>query len=391
VNPHLAKIAPSLIRQLHAKKRPSSIDLGLGEPTLLPRIEYFETALERVRKDGVKYTPNAGDPELRAAIAAHYRYPKIDRAESVCVTIGSQEAMYVTLKTLLDPARDELLVVEPAFPSYVKMAALEGIAVRTIAMREADDFAFDADRIAGAVGEATRAVVICSPCNPTARVMSIETAKALVRALERRNGEPVWLIADEIYREQLFVDDAADLARLYPYTIVTNSLSKSNALTGLRLGWILAPSAFVEQAIKVHAWATSCADTFSQYVALEVFRSPENLREHAPWYREQRAALLDAVRGTGLRFIEPDGAFYICLRLPEGTSSIAAADRLIESFDVVAIPGLAFGDAMEGWLRCSWVAPQTSVRDGIARIAEYCATLTDRNGLYVDELVNAEG
>jgi aspartate aminotransferase len=379
MNPRLAAIAPSLIRQLAAKKRPSSIDLGLGEPTLLPRMEYFDAALERVRAGGVKYTPNAGDPQLREAIAAHYRYPQMDRAGNVCVTIGSQEAMYVALKTLLDPARDELLVVEPAFPSYVKMAALEGIAVRRVSMREADDYAFDAERIAGAVGEATRAIVICSPCNPTARVVPTEAAKALVRALERRTGEPVWLVHDEIYREQLFVDDAADLARFYKNTIVTNSLSKSNALTGLRLGWILAPSAFVEQAIKVHAWATSCADTFSQFVALEVFRLPENLREHASWYCDHRSALLDALRDSGLRFIEPDGAFYVCVRLPEGASSLAAADELIERFDVVAIPGIAFGDAMEGWLRCSWVAPKASVREGIGRIAEYCASLAETN------------
>jgi aspartate/methionine/tyrosine aminotransferase len=162
----------------------------------------------------------------------------------------------------------------------------------------------------------------------------------------------------------------------------------------LRLGWILAPGTVVEQAIKVHAWVNSCADTFSQYVALEVFRSPENLREHAPWYREHRAALLDTMRDSGLRYIAPDGAFYVCVRLPEGTSSIAAADELIERFDVVAIPGIAFGDAMEGWLRCSWVAPKASVREGIMRIAEYCASLeqlADRNGLYIDELVNAEG
>ena len=105
----------------------------------------------------------------------------MDRGENVCVTTGSQEAMYVTLKTLLDPGRDELLVVEPAFPSYVKMAALEGVPVRTVAMREDEDFAFDAERIVAAIGERTRAIVICSPCNPTARVLSRgQAAKSLV-------------------------------------------------------------------------------------------------------------------------------------------------------------------------------------------------------------------
>ncbi|MGC9992628.1 MAG: pyridoxal phosphate-dependent aminotransferase [Candidatus Cybelea sp.] len=375
MNPRVSEIAPSLIRQLAAQKRPTSIDLGLGEPTLLPRIEYFERALERVRTGGVKYTANAGDLELRELIARHYAYPAMDRAENVCITIGSQEAMYVTLKTLLDPSCDELLVVEPAFPSYVKMAALEGIGVRTVAMLEDDDFEFDAERIIAAIGERTRAIVICSPCNPTGRVISRDAAEMLVEALSRRPGEPIWLIHDEIYREQMFVGGAADLARLYPHTIVANSLSKSNALTGLRLGWMLGPAAFLEQAIKVHAWAVSCADTIAQYVALEVFRSPGNLQEHAPWYRKHRALAREALKDSSLPFVDPEGAFYICVRLPKGTPSLDAANALIGRFDVVAIPGIAFGESMEGWLRLSWVANAERVRDGVARIAEYCAQL----------------
>jgi aminotransferase len=374
MNPRVAQITPSLIRQLAAKKRATSIDLGLGEPSLMPRLEYFERALERVRETGVKYTPNAGDLALRDAIARHYRYPGMERAENVCVTIGSQEAMYVTLKTLLDPSRDELLVIEPVFPSYVKMAALEGISVRTVAMREAQDFAFDAEAIAAAIGERTRAIVICSPCNPTARVLSRDVAELLVRTLERRGGEPIWLIHDEIYREQVFCDEAADLARLYPNTIVANSLSKSNALTGLRLGWIIGPSSFVEEAIKVHAWATSCADTFAQYVALEVFGSPSNLQEQAAWYRARRHQTLDGLSDSGLRFIVPEGSFYVCVRLPDGTQSLAAANDLIERYDVVTVPGIAFGESMEGWLRLTWVTEPERFREGISRIAAYCST-----------------
>lgn len=371
MNPRVAEIAPSMIRQFAARKTASSIDLGLGEPTLLPNEAYFERAMERVRSDGVKYTANAGDPELREAIARHYAYPKLDRAENVCITVGSQEAMYVTLKTLLDPARDELLVVEPAFPSYVKMATLEGVPVCTVAMNADDDFEFDAERILAAIGSSTRAIVICSPCNPTARVISRDAAEMLADGLQRRSGDPIWLIHDEIYREQKFVKDAADLARLYPQTIVANSLSKSNALTGLRLGWILGPAEFVQNAIKVHAWATSCADTFAQYVALEVFRAPENLKEHATWYRERRNSVREALEDLSLPFVDPEGAFYVCVRLPKNTPSVAAAEALISRFDVVAVPGIAFGEAMEGWLRLSFVAGDERFREGAARIADY--------------------
>ncbi len=376
MNPRIRDISPSLIREVAGKKKPTSIDLGLGEPSLLPNPAHFEDAMRYVAERGIKYTPNAGDPALRHAIARHYDYPEMNRGENVCVTVGSQEAMYVALKTLLDPARDELLIVEPCFPSYQKMAALEGIAARSVVMRKAADFAFDADAIVAAIGERTRAIVLCSPSNPTARILSQREAERLVRALEQRSGEPIWLIHDEIYREQVYVEDFAELARLYPRTIVTNSLSKSNALTGLRLGWLLGPRDFVEEAIKVHAWIASCADTFAQRVALHVFETPGALREHAAWYRERRDELLGLLRPSGLRFIAPEGTFYLCMRLPEGTSSLQASHDLIERYDVVAVPGVAFGPSMEGWLRLSWVSAPNHVALGLSRIAEYAASLS---------------
>lgn len=372
MNPRVMEIPGSMIRRVAARKKPTSIDLGLGEPTLPPNPEHFAYAMKCVAEHGVKYTHNAGDPHLREAIARYYHYPDLHRGNNVCVTAGSQEAMYVTLKTLLDPSQDELLVVEPAFPAYVKMAQLEGVRFKTVTMPAAGGFAFDADRIAAAITDATRAIVICSPCNPTGRVLSQAEGERLVAALQRRKGKHVWLIHDEIYREQTFVEDAGYLADMYPHTIVTNSVSKSNALTGLRLGWILAPESFIEHAIKAHAWVTSCADTFAQYAALSVFTQLEGVREHAPWYREQHRAVVAALEESGVPFVQPDGSFYACVRLPRGTSSLEAANELIDRYDVLAIPGVAFGEAMEGWLRLSWVAPAPRVREGIARIADYC-------------------
>ncbi|HEY5340147.1 MAG TPA: pyridoxal phosphate-dependent aminotransferase [Candidatus Aquilonibacter sp.] len=369
----MLEIPSSMIREIAAKRRPSSIDLGLGEPTLLPNPAHFDAAMAYVRERGVKYLPNAGDPALREAIARHYDYPGMHDAENVCVTTGSQEAMYVTIKTLLDPDKDELLVVEPTFPSYFKMARLEGVAARGVAMSEADDFALDAQRIVDAIGERTRAIVICSPNNPTGRVLSREQAEILVRALEARGGEPIWLIHDEIYREQTFVDDEAFLAERYPHTIVTNSLSKSNALTGLRLGWILGPKEVIAQAIKAHAWVTSCTDTFAQRVALGVFTQLGGVNEHVSWYRGQWAGMMEALAESPLRSIKPEGSFYACVALPPGMDSRRTAIALIEEHDVLAIPGIAFGSVFEGWLRLSWVAPLDAVREGLHRIERYCA------------------
>lgn len=369
MNRRVQSVPGSLIRAIASRKKPTSIDLGLGEPSLQPNPEHLEAAAAFITSHGLRYTPNAGDPQLRAAIAAHYSYPGLNRAENVCVTVGSQEAMYATLLALLEPSQDEVLVVEPAFPSYVKMAALDGVAVRTVAMSESENFAIDAERIVGAIGERTRAIVLCSPCNPTARAISVDQAQLLARVLQR-GGRAVALIHDEIYREQSYTD-CADLARMYENTIVVNSLSKSNALTGMRLGWVLGATPFIEQAIKVHAWTVSCADTFAQRVALHVFET-NALNEHAQWYRERLPLVVAALQESGLRFIAPEGAFYACVKLPPGIASLDAAVTIAEEYDVIAVPGIAFGECFEGWLRLSWVAPLDDVREGLRRISAFC-------------------
>lgn len=372
MNPRVRGITASLIREIAGKRKDTSVDLGLGEPSLMPNPAHLEAGMIYARRHGVRYTMNAGDPKLRSAIAHHYGYPEMSRAENVCVTTGSQEATYAIIKTLLDPDTDELLVVDPAFPSYAKMAALEGVSVRSIAMSEGDGFAFDPERIAAALTPATRLVVICSPCNPTARVINRSAVERLSATLLRRGGDPVWVLHDEIYREQTFIDDAGYFGLVYPYTLVTNSLSKSNALTGLRLGWAIAPHEIAANIVKVHAWLTSCADSFAQAVANSIFETPGGIAEHSPWYKSQRSDVVEILEGSGLRYIAPEGSFYACVRLPGGVASLQAAHALADDYDVIAIPGIAFGASFEGWLRLSWVSPLSNVRTGVERIAAYC-------------------
>jgi aminotransferase len=369
INPRVNAIEPSVIRAIAAKKRPGAIDLGLGEPTLLPQHRFIEAAAQWSAEHGVRYTLNAGDLRLRERIAAHYAYPGMSQASNVCVTTGSQEAVYVAIKTLLDPARDEMLVVEPAFPAYAKVAQLEGIACRRVQMRAGDAFRYDVDAIVDAVGPATRLLVIASPSNPTGRVLRDADARALAEALHARRGPHVWVLHDEIYRELTYVDDPGYLARHYPYTIVANSLSKSNALTGMRIGWLLAPADAIEPLVKTHAWVTSTASTFGQRVAYEIFGEPGALTEQSAWYRTQRARVISALDASGLDYVPIDGAFYVCVRLPNGGDSLAAALELVEHRNVVAVPGRIFGDSLEGWLRLSWVAPIDQFEEGLRRIA----------------------
>jgi aspartate/methionine/tyrosine aminotransferase len=362
-------IEPSVIRQIAAKKKPGSIDLGLGEPTLLPQQRFIEAATRWAAEYGVKYTMNAGDAGLRERIAAHYAYPAMSEARHVCVTTGSQEAVYIAIKTLLDPAKDELLVADPAFPAYAKMAQLEGVSCRRVHMRADEDFRYDVEAILDAVDRATRVVIIASPANPTGRVIRAADARRLADGLLARGGPPVWVLQDEIYRELTYVDDPGYVAQHYPYTVVANSISKSNALTGMRIGWLIAPDGAIEALNKTHAWVTSTASAFGQRVAYEIFSEPGALTEQSAWYRKQHAHVTSALDASGLRYVPVDGAFYACVKLPRGNDSLAAALDLVENRGVVAIPGRIFGDNLEGWLRLSWVAPIADFEEGLRRIA----------------------
>ncbi len=368
MNPAVEAVGGSVIRALHAKRRPESINLGLGEPTLFPDVRHFEAATRWVAEHGCRYSSNAGDADLREAIAAHYAYPGLDAAANVCITTGSQEAVYVALKTLLDPALDEVLVVEPAFNVYVKIAQVEGIALRRIALDPRGPSPFDPDAILEAVGPRTRLIVICSPNNPTGRVISRRDTERLARGLLARPGAPVYLLHDEIYREIRYTDDAGDVGAVYPYTIAVNSLSKSNALTGLRLGWLIGPSEVMPQIVKMHGWTSSCASTFGQRIAFEIFAANE-LGVARSWYAGQCAGVLEIARASGLAFIEPQGAFYLCVRVG-AHDTLAFAERLLEEKDVVAIPGHIFAPNLAGWLRTSFVGPLSEVREGLRRIAD---------------------
>jgi aspartate/methionine/tyrosine aminotransferase len=179
----------------------------------------------------------------------------------------------------------------------------------------------------------------------------------------------VYVLHDEIYRELTYVDDPGYLAASYPHTIVANSLSKSNALTGLRIGWVLAPDDAIDAIVKAHSWITSTASAYAQRVAYEIFGEPGALTEQAAWYLRQQQGVVAALRASGLDFIEPEGAFYACVRLPRGGDSLAAALTLVDERGVVAIPGRIFGATLEGWLRLSFVAPLDAFATGLERIA----------------------
>jgi aspartate/methionine/tyrosine aminotransferase len=367
MNPAIEAQSGSVIRALNAKRKPSSINLGIGEPTLRPDRALFESAMAWVDENGCGYSSNAGFDDLREAIASHYAYPSLDRAANVCTTTGSQEAVYVALKTLCDPACDEVLIVDPAFSIYHKICEVEGIPFARVRMPASTGFAFDAAAILEAITPRTRVVVICSPNNPTGRTISRSEAQAISSALLARGGLPIYVLHDEIYRELSYIDDVGTFGEIYPYTIAINSLSKSHALTGLRIGWAIGPADVMPQIVKMHGWATSCASTFAQRVAMAAFASGD-LSGHLAWYAHQREGVLAAAAEFGLDHVVPDGAFYLCIRTG-ADDTLAFAERLLVERDVVAIPAHIFSEDLRGWLRTSFVSPLESVREGYRRIA----------------------
>lgn len=376
MNPVLAGIAPSLIRALNARKQPGDIDLGLGEPTLRPDPAYFDAATAWVREHGCPYTPNAGFADLRRSIAAYHALPDRAEAENVCVTVGSEEALYLAIKAVLDPAADEVLFVEPAYLAYPKLCALEGIRHRGIALRGDDGFRPRADLLLEALRPETRMIVLNSPNNPSGRVWPAAELRALADGLASRRGPPVWVLADEVYRELYYTPaPPPSIGEIWPHTLIAGALSKSNAMTGLRLGWLLGDAHAVAAAVKVHQLVNTAASTYSQLVARAVFADPANLATHRPHYAARRDALVRWLEENGIAHVAPEGAFYCMVRLPEPLAgdSLGAAEALLARHHVVATPGRAFGGAGEGWLRLSWVAEEAALREGIARIAAYFA------------------
>ena len=374
MNARVLGLAPSLIRAIHDRKRPDAIDLGMGQPTLLPDMAPLEEAMAWVRKNGCPYSPNAGFADLRAAIAGHFHYPGLDTADQALITVGSTEALYLAIKGLLDlDAQDELLVVGPTFPAYQKMGYMEGLPTREVILDPAQDFAPSADRVLAALSPKTRLLALASPCNPTGRIWPeaelVRLANGLLHA-----PQPIFVLWDEVYRDLYYTPTPPpSLARFYPRTLVAGSLSKSCALTGLRLGWLLAPSEVFAAVYKVHQLAISCAETLAQRAALAIFRKPELLSAHRAHYQAQQLALCEAAAELGLPLLRPEGTFYSLLRLPPrwAHDSYGCAMGLLDQKNVVTVPGSAFG--AEGFLRLTFVAPIDSVRTALSRIAEFLA------------------
>ena len=366
----MSQLKPSLIRALHDAKVPGDIDLGLGQADMRPDMAPFDAAMAWIRANGCPYTPNAGVLALREAVSAHRVWSP--GPQGVVITHGSQEALYLVVKSLLRPGIDEVLIPTPAYGAYGKICDLEGIQHQAVDLGGAHGFTPKAQTVLDAITARTRLILLASPVNPTGRVWTDAEFQALAAGLAERPGPPVYVLVDEVYRALTYHADAGDLSRYWPHTLVVGGLSKSHALTGLRIGWLLGPAEVASAAVKVHQQVTTAASTFSQRVALEILNQPHSFTACRSHWSTRQAWVAQRLAGTPLRHTPLDGAFYSFLAIPPsvGGDSLQVAQRVLAETRVVTIPGAAFGAAGEGWLRISYAGEDAAIQEGITRVAE---------------------
>ncbi|MBV9925192.1 MAG: aminotransferase class I/II-fold pyridoxal phosphate-dependent enzyme [Acidobacteria bacterium] len=363
----LQGIQKSMIRQVFDRARPGSINLGLGEPDLpTPEVVRREAA-RVVSEEQNGYTTHAGLPALRERVASDYAHLKLT-PEQVVITAGSQEALYLSLLTLVDEG-DEVLIPDPGFVAYPTIVRMAGGVPKFYKMPAAGGFAFDAEAFKGALTPRTKVVVCISPSNPTGRVLSREDLKAMAAALE---GSGAYVVSDEIYRELYFGDGRPASVSEFrsDRVLVIGGLSKSMSMTGWRLGWLCGDHEVLKSALVLHGYTTTCASTVSQKAGLAAWtaEAAEARRGMRKTFRERRDHLLGLLSSElSLRAVEPEGAFYVMVDVSEHGDSMAVAERLLEA-GVITVPGAAFGPEGEGFLRVSFCADLGVLAEGVKRM-----------------------
>jgi aspartate/methionine/tyrosine aminotransferase len=287
--------------------------------------------------------------------------------DAAVITAGAEEALYLAMMTLVDEG-DEVLLPDPGFVAYPALVRLAG-GVPVFYRLPADrGFGFDAGEFRRRLSERTKVVVIGSPANPTGRVLTPEDLAAIASLLQHTE---VRVVADEVYRE-LYFDDArpASIADLYPRTVVAGGLSKSMSMTGWRLGWLCGEEPVVAAARLLHGYVTTCASAISQQAALGAF-TPEGERARAGArriYRARRDCLLELLGGAGLDAVTPQGALYAMVDVRRRGKSWDVAEAMLRE-GVIVVPGSAFGEEGEGFLRVSFCLDETGLREGVERMA----------------------
>ena len=374
-------LKPSGIRKFFdaASDIPDAISLGVGEPDFDTPWHVREEGIQALTRGKTFYTSNAGLPELRREIAAFTERRTglvYDPMKEIVVTVGGSEAIDIALRALINPG-DEVLYAEPCFVSYMPCIAMaDGVPV-PISLKEENQFRLTKEELEAAITEKTKILMISFPNNPTGAVMRREDLEALVPTIIKHD---LIVISDEIYADLTYGEEHVSIASLpgmQERTVLINGFSKAFAMTGWRLGYALANRVIMQQMIKIHQFAIMCAPTVSQYAAVEALRNgDEDVKFMRNAYNQRRKFLLSEFGRMGIPCFEAQGAFYMFPNISKfGMTSEEFATRLLREEKVAVVPGSAFGECGEGFIRVSYAYSLKQLKEALSRIETFIQKL----------------
>ena len=369
---------PSGIRKMFdlAAKYPDAIKLTVGEPNFDTPAYIKEAAKKAMDAGETHYTPNAGMTVLRQAVAEKYQKAYWDgyTADHVMVTVGAMEGLMLTMMLLLDPD-DEILVPDPCFPNYYGQASLTGAHAKPVPTYEENDYRMMAADIEKCITPHTKALLLNSPCNPTGAVLTKEDVLAIAEVVKKHD---LWVLSDEPY-DSIVYDGVtpfsiAQVPEVRDRVFVLNSFSKSYAMTGWRVGYVVAPdTACVRKMAQMNEAIASCVSSFSQVAAAEALKSTECVQQMVADYTRRRDILIDGVNAIpGFSCKKSAGSFYAFANIKAfGKTSQEFAEELLVGAGVVTVPGSAFGECGEGYLRLVFANSDENLKEAVRRMDAY--------------------
>ncbi|WP_273367072.1 aminotransferase A [Alicyclobacillus herbarius] len=376
INPRVRELKISGIRRFFERVReyPDAISLTIGQPDFPTPSHVGEAAKAAIDAGRTTYTPNAGILDLRQAASRFFasRYGlQYDAEREVLVTVGATQAIDIALRTILQPD-SEVILPGPVYPGYEPLIRLCGAVPVHVDTRDTD-FKLHPQRLAEAITPRTRCVILPYPSNPTGAVLTEDELAAIAEVVR---GRDLFVLSDEIYSELVYEGvhhSIATLPGMREQTIVINGLSKSHAMTGWRVGFLLAPAFLTEEMVKVHQYNVSCAASVSQYAALEALTAgTDDARPMREAYRQRLQYAYQRLYDLGFEVSRPGGAFYLFPSIRRfGLSSFEFAEKLLQEARVAVVPGDAFSAYGEGYVRISYACDPSVLAAAFDRIGRF--------------------
>ncbi|PKG21846.1 aminotransferase [Niallia nealsonii] len=371
------EIKPSGIRKFFdlASGMEGVISLGVGEPDFVTSWSAREAAILSLEQGYTSYTANAGLLELRVEIA-HYMKTRFAvqyaPKSEIIVTVGASQAIDIALRAILDPG-DEVIVLEPSFVSYIPLVELAGGSAVAVQTLKENDFKVLPSQLEEAITSKTKAIMICSPNNPTGSTLSKEELKGIAAIAKEHD---LLVLSDEIYAELCYDDEYTSLGAIEDMrdrTILISGFSKGFAMTGWRLGFVCAEESLIQAMLKIHQYSLMCAPTMAQFAGLDSLRNGSNdVEEMKKSYHRRRNYIVESLNEMGLTCHIPGGAFYAFPSIAStGMSSEEFAEKLLIEEKVAVVPGNVFGISGEGHIRCSYATSLEQLQEAMKRIKNF--------------------